>query len=436
MPVENIKIIEKSLLAAILINKNKAELDEINLSVDDFYDYKYKTIYRAISDVVFRDEQEIDEALIISNLQSKDDFRNDWILELAELVESAPPTFNPARLAEEIKKASIKRQKLSLVDDFKSDKITGIELLEKFEKLNKIETADAENQLIPMAGHNLEEIKPDEKDIFGVKIQYSSIFLLTAATSTGKTEFLAEISDVHAKKDNCISLFYQYEGTAKDMIIRFESKKHISNENLYIRISPSFAEIKRDVAQFKNKKIFIVIDYLQMFARRLQAQDAHASERLAFYTNKIYQFFNDLRNKNKNICICLLSSFSNQGIRENNGNNDKDPLTMLTAVKEDGNIVYDCDYGYGLLFFDDKEKLFLSRYDINAKSRKYTRLAPIKPSRIGFEIEPKTYTYDSETGRYNLVDEKFKAEREPKRLGRPRGKIKNLINDDDDDDLL
>ena len=59
--IESIKIIEKSLLAAILTNKNKAELEEINLSVDDFYDYKYKTIYRAISDVVFRDEEEIDE---------------------------------------------------------------------------------------------------------------------------------------------------------------------------------------------------------------------------------------------------------------------------------------------------------------------------------------------------------------------------------------
>ena len=221
MPVENIKIIEKSLLAAILINKNKAGLEEINLSVDDFYDSSCRTIYKAIIDVCFRDENEIDEALIIANLQSKDD-KIDWILELAELVESTPQSFNLASLAEKIKEASIKRQKLSIVDDFKSNKITDIKLLEKFEKLNKIETADDENQLIPMAGHNLKEIKPDEKNVFGVKIQYSSIFLLTAATSTGKTEFLAEISDVHAKdkKDNCISLFYQHEGTAKDMIIR------------------------------------------------------------------------------------------------------------------------------------------------------------------------------------------------------------------------
>ena len=110
---------------------------------------------------------------------------------------------------------------------------------------------------------------------------------------------------------------------------------------------------------------------------------------------------------------------------------------MLTAVKEDGNIMYDCDYVYGLLFFDDNdEKLHLSRYDINAKSRKYTRLAPIKPSRIGFEIEPKTYVFDQESGRYNLVDKKFKAENEHKPLGRPRGKIKNLIDDDDEEDSL
>ena len=418
---ENIKTLEESLLAAILINKNKAKLEEIELSVDDFYDYKYKTIYRAISDVVFRDEQEIDEALIIANLQSNNNkLKKDWILELAELVESTPPTFNLPYLAEKIKEASMERQRLSIVDNFKSGKITDIELLEKFEKLNKIETADDGNQLISMAGHNLEEIKPNEKDIFGVKIQYSSIFLLTAATSTGKTEFLAEISDVHAKEDNCISLFYQYEGTAKDMIIRFESKKHISNENLYIRISPSFTEIKKDVARFKDKKIFIVIDYLQMFARRMQARDAHASERLIFYTNKIYQFLNDLRNRNENVCICLLSSFSNQGIRENNSN-EKDPLTLLTAVKEDGNIVYDVDYAYGLLFFDDNEELSLSRYDINSKSRKFTRLVSIKPSRMGFQIEPKTYIYNSETGRYNLVDKKFKAEHKP--IGRPRGKI-------------
>jgi hypothetical protein len=174
-----------------------------------------------------------------------------------------------------------------------------------------------------------------------------------------------------------------------------------------------------------------------MFARRLQSQDAHASERLIFYTNKIYQFLNDLRNRNENVCICLLSSFSNQGIRENSGNNEKDPLTILTAVKEDGNIVYDADYAYGLLFFDgNDEKLYLSRYDINAKNRKYTRLTPIKPGRIGFEIEPKTYIYDSETGRYNLVDKKFKAENEPKPLGRPRGKIKDLIDDGDEKENL
>ena len=432
-PVESIKIIEKSLLATILTNKNKAELEDINLSVGDFYDSKCKIIYKAIVDVCFKDENEIDEALIIANLQSSDDFKNDWVLELAELVEPTPPSFNCVRLADKIKEASIYRQRLSLVDAFKSGKISETDLIDKFEELSQIETDDAENQLISMSGHNLDEIKPNEIDVFGVKIQYSAIFILTAATSTGKTEFLAEIADVHAREKDRISLFYQYEGTAKDMIIRFESKKHISNKNLYVRISPSFKEIKKDVARFKDKKIFIVIDYLQMFARRLQSQDAHASERLMFYTNKIYQFLNDLRNKSENVCICLLSSFSNQGIRENNGNNDKDPLTMLTAVKEDGNIVYDCDYGYGLLFSDDKEKLFLSRYDINAKSRKYTHLAPIKPSRIGFEIEPKTYIYDGETGRYNLVDKKFKKNK-PKPLGRPRGK--NLTNDNEEDNLL
>ena len=180
---ESIKIIEKSLLAAILIDKNKTELDEINLSVDDFYDYKYKTIYSAISDVVFRDEQEIDEALIIAKLQSKDDFKKDWILELAELVESVPPTFNPARLAEEIKKASIERQKLLLLDDRKFGKLSDDEFLSNYNKVKDENEKEEKREQYSFSQHLI--IEGGQKFIAGLPAGYISVAV--GAGGTGKT---------------------------------------------------------------------------------------------------------------------------------------------------------------------------------------------------------------------------------------------------------
>jgi hypothetical protein len=82
------------------------------------------------------------------------------------------------------------------------------------------------------------------------------------------------------------------------------------------------------------------------------------------------------------------------------------PLTVLTAIKEDGNIAYDMDYAYALLFGDDKNKWFLSRFALKEnKGRKYMMLSRIKPERHGLPVVNRIYTFNVESGRYEIIEE-------------------------------
>ena len=297
-------------------------------------------------------------------------------------------------------------------------------------KKNNVISLEKYKNLTAMAGHNLDIIKPDEKSIYGMKIQYSSMFLLAGATSAGKTELLIDIADIHAREKDSISIMLQYEGTVEQMIMRIEAKKHIQNENLYVMISPDLLEIESAVSKFKDKKIFIIIDYLQMMARKLQARDIKNTDNIRFYVNKIYQFFDNLRNKYENICICLLSSFSNIGMKDIKGEKHLEPLTILAGIKESGDIMYDMDYAYALLFndysnVDDENEL--GRINEQGKCRKYTILMPVKSERLGSKIERQAYVYNVESGRYDIIINKEENEKKP-----VMQEIKEIKKEDDD----
>ena len=195
MSHHNIEI-EKSLLAAILINKNKAKLEEINLSVDDFCDSKFRSIYKAIVDVCFCDENEIDEALIISKLQeSAANSKTDWILELAELVESTPPVFNLAPLAEKIRKVSVERQKLSLLDDRKSGKLSDDEFLLNYSKINDENEEDEKREQYSFSQHL--DLFGEQKFIADFPAGYISIAV--GAGGAGKTYMALKLAFIAAK---------------------------------------------------------------------------------------------------------------------------------------------------------------------------------------------------------------------------------------------
>ena len=252
---------------------------------------------------------------------------------------------------------------------------------------------------------DIEKSNAMDEYVFGMKIKYPAMCLIAGATSTGKTEYMLEIADSFAKQENHISVFCEYEGTKEDIFLRL-AKKKIKNHNLIVMIDRPFYKIKNFVSKNTDKKILIIIDYLQMFARELQAKDEKAIESIRYYTNKIYQNFKSLKNTYKNVCICFLSNLNNQGIRELVKEQEINPLTVLTAIKEDGNIAYDMDYAYALLFGDDKNKWFLSRFALKEnKGRKYMMLSRIKPERHGLPVLNHIYTFNAESGRYEIIAE-------------------------------
>jgi hypothetical protein len=118
---------------------------------------------------------------------------------------------------------------------------------------------------------------------------------------------------------------------------------------------PGINDIRAAVEKFKNKKILVIIDYVQMFARKLQAYDDKPSDFLRKYTSYIYAMLDDIRSK-YNVCFYLLSNLSKAGISEVTSLLKFDDLKFLNGIKEDGNIMYDMDYIYAMLLADENEK--------------------------------------------------------------------------------
>ena len=147
-----------------------------------------------------------------------------------------------------------------------------------------------------------------------------------------------------------------------------------------------------------------MVDYLQMFARRLQSQDKRSSDQLRKYVNKIFQFFDDLRVQYENISVCLLCSLSKAGISAVNKEKDK-RLLILNAIKESGDVQYDLDYCYGVFFTDDFKTASLSRLNQQTGlSRKYLLLSVVKTNRTGERIKDVLLRYDKEKEQYMLKD--------------------------------
>ena len=170
--------------------------------------------------------------------------------------------------------------------------------------------------------------------------------------------------------------------------------------------NPSIEDIQAAINQFIDKKILVIIDYLQMFARRLQANDTRPSDFLKKYTSYIYAKLDEIRSK-QDVCFCFLSALNNQGIGELRQLKSFDDITFLKSMKEDGNIQYDSDYIYAMLFADEGEKnenkWSLGRKKLGANMRKYILLHPAKMSRIGEDTQDVLYVYDNDSGRYDRL---------------------------------
>ncbi len=210
-------------------------------------------------------------------------------------------------------------------------------------------------------------------------------------------------------ENNKTVLFCEYEGTKEDLIIRIQKKaEHVegwSDKPIYISVKPSFLEITDFVRKHKNEDVLIVVDYLQRFARKIQGEDERPSDNLRLYVNSIYNFFDTLRQKNTNVSVCFLMSMSKSGISEVSRQKRAEKTDMLNSIKESGDVQYDLDYAYAMLFSNDEESdtLSLSRFTSDGKPKKYMHAYPIKEARIGEPLEEEIYGFSAERHVYERV---------------------------------
>jgi replicative DNA helicase len=384
---------EQALLAAIIIDNKVMEQASI-LNPSDFYDSRHRAIFANIKELY-------EEGKIIDLTSFAGTEYQDYVLKLMELPEGL---LNTQKYIEDIKENSLKRQRITLIDDFKNYKISYENLIDSLQKLY---IAKKEIIKINELVKNLKPIRT--QNIYGIKVQYGAVFTVAGATSAGKTEFAIEIADIHAGQEDCVSIYCVFEGGINEFGHRLK-KKNISNNNLYALHNPSIADIQAAINQFKNKKILVVIDYIQMFARRLQANDNRPSDFLKKYTSMIYAQLDNMRSQ-QDVCFCFLSALNNAGIGELRQLHTFDDNTFLKSMKEDGNIQYDSDYVYAMLFADEDEKnknsWSLGRKIMGGNMRKYILLHLAKSDRIPPYASDVLYVYNVETGRYERIHYNF-----------------------------
>lgn len=251
--------------------------------------------------------------------------------------------------------------------------------------------------------------KITDEEIFGIKMQYPAIFALAGSTGTGKTEFALELADKVAELENHVSIYYQYEGSEIDLLIRAK-RKNINNPNFFYFTLANFEKIEKDIVKFADKKIFIVIDYYQLFARFLQSKDDNKNDSVRPYMSKIFFFFTEINKKYNNVCVCLLSSLSNDTIKKLPSQKaaELDTMLILSGLKEDGDIAYNMDYVYSLMFAEENEinedKYSILKYNKDRGAyREFMAILPAKYSRLGKQTKESFYQFNIKTNRYTRV---------------------------------
>ncbi len=227
-------------------------------------------------------------------------------------------------------------------------------------------------------------IQIDETMVLGAKIQYGAIWGLVSTTSMGKTELALDILNEHANLENRISLLVELEGNKEEIFYRIKQKE-IKNGNFYALVKPEFIEIENFIEGNTDKKIFIVVDYLQQYARFLLTKQIIKSDNLRTYVNYIFEYLDSIRKKYSNVSICLIASLSKEGIKDSvlSTEDSSFRMNLLNGIKESGDVQYDLDYVYAITFMDENNKLHLSRFDKDGNIRKHLKLLVLKTQRVG-----------------------------------------------------
>ena len=407
--------IETSILSAIFLDSKKIQICIDNgLKPKHFYDDNARAFYKAMLSLANKgiDIDIITTAEEAAKLELVKD-KSAAALQISEIASYLSFPLPDTTLTKYIESLKIYAERRKYIHIAEQLKLVAAEE-EDLDKINSFiaETlinTDTDNRKILTIDEML-NIDTDSFETFmhGVKVQTRTIWGIVGATSAGKTEFALDISYSFADlAQNRTVLFCQYEGTKEDMALRIKRKAgEWAKKPIYIAMKPAFTEIANFVRKHKNDKVLIIIDYLQRFARQLQDKDKNAKDNLRLYVNKIYAFFDKLRQDNTNISVCFLMSMSKEGIREAATQKHIDANTILNAIKESGDVQYDLDYSYAMLFMDDEKNVALGRFTPEGKVRKYMILRPIKEARIGEKLKEEVYTFNPEDNWYENVETK------------------------------
>ena len=383
---------EKALLSAI-IGLGEIENVKNEITVDDFYDIKNKEVYKTILRLN-------KEKLAVDFMNLRVALGEEYDNLLVELI--SINSLDYRLYMKKVKENSVIRKKDFLIEEYKNKRISDLDLIKSIKNLD---SDVSEVKFKPAV--NLPILKSTDRiNVFGFSLEYSSICIIAGATGTGKTEFTMEIADVHAKMPDCLSVLCYYEGNENHIQERLR-RKNINNENLLYAIKPSFKDIRNILLRNKDKKVFLVIDYIQKLARYMRIRDKKPTDLLMIYIDRLFEYFDDLRNEFPNVCICFLASYSKAGITEMKAEKLPDMVSIANGIKESGDIAYDVDYGYAMFFADAGEKLE-NDWSIGRKTkdkfRNYVLLYGFKDSRIDGELPENIYVFNNETKRYDLFD--------------------------------
>ncbi len=200
---------ERALLSGLLIGSTK--ISDINLSVPDFYDSFNRDVFKAALKLD-NDGKAVDIVSVAEKIgQENFDL-------LAEILNMPDGLLNFCQYEKSIAELSLERKRRCLVNDFNEGRINNLELIDKLKELNDIDYDVADENIFSSDEYTKEDIeksKAMDEYVFGMKIQYPAMCLIAGATSTGKTEYMLEIADSFAQRENHLSVFCEYEGTKK-----------------------------------------------------------------------------------------------------------------------------------------------------------------------------------------------------------------------------
>ena len=193
---ENIKIVEKSLITALFIDRGSGLENMESLEINNFFDSDCRKIYEAIVNVCVRDKQPFDESSIIFELK-KIDRETDWVTEIAEIVNFAPPTLDIFSLAQKIKEESQKRQLLSAIceinENSAEDKFS--ELCAKVLKLTeKIENNENLSKFAFLKPSEITAKKPEFYLENFIPLPKATIGMISARGGSGKSMLALQIA--------------------------------------------------------------------------------------------------------------------------------------------------------------------------------------------------------------------------------------------------